>query len=153
LSIEEDRMSEESVFDERKCCVCGCTDMDPCFTDGIPCSWLLDNLCDACVVEIPGTNVVYEKMCRYCDNLVGDLFQGKPIYTCCAQETPDGESFYFRMSGEGGLVAWFAWSGIWKPNKSVAAAQRRCPWFILSELAGTKHINRKERTVSEVANG
>lgn len=29
----------------------------------------------------------------------------------------------------GGVLQWFAWSGIVKPNKTVAKAQRDCPYF------------------------
>jgi hypothetical protein len=111
----------------------------------MPCAWVFDNLCDACVVEKPGTNALFPKECRFCDNLINDWLLDKQIYTCCVQETEDDENFYFRMSAGKWVMNWFAWSGFWKPNKTVAAAQRHCPYFMLSEFAGTKHISGKGR--------
>lgn len=39
------------VFDrphEKKCRVCGCTEDNACMTEGVPCSWVEDDLCSAC---------------------------------------------------------------------------------------------------------
>lgn len=33
----------------RRCRICGCTDDRACVTDGVPCHWVEDDLCSACV--------------------------------------------------------------------------------------------------------
>lgn len=45
----DDERKEFFYKDERKCRVCGCTEIDPCVTDGVPCHWLEEDLCSACV--------------------------------------------------------------------------------------------------------
>jgi hypothetical protein len=37
-----------------KCQVCGCTELNPCLTDGQPCAWIAPGvLCDACLPKVP----------------------------------------------------------------------------------------------------
>lgn len=33
---------------ERKCRVCGCTDLQACQVAGVPCCWIEEDLCSAC---------------------------------------------------------------------------------------------------------
>jgi hypothetical protein len=35
------------------CKFCGCSDMSPCFVEGMPCAWLLEDVCTnpACVLK------------------------------------------------------------------------------------------------------
>ena len=37
--------------DQAFCRVCGCSEFNPCETDGVPCHWVEDDLCSACVGE------------------------------------------------------------------------------------------------------
>ncbi len=37
-------------LDQPLCRVCGCSDFHACFTEGLPCHWVLPNLCSACFV-------------------------------------------------------------------------------------------------------
>jgi hypothetical protein len=54
IPIVWDAEREEYVFkDERKCRVCGCTDLNPCVTNGVPCHWVEEDLCSACVGKEP----------------------------------------------------------------------------------------------------
>lgn len=39
----------EELQQERKCRVCGCTQLRACITDDGPCHWVEDDLCCACV--------------------------------------------------------------------------------------------------------
>jgi len=55
--------------------------------------------------------------CRFCDELGRHLRQGKEWFRC--------------QHGRFDTVVprYFAWSGIRQPNKTVAAAQKDCPYF------------------------
>lgn len=57
--------------------------------------------------------------CYYCDELVVETRQGHDWYRCR----------HGRFDTKDGTPQYFAWSGIWKPNKTVAAAQKDCPHF------------------------
>lgn len=102
------------------CRLCGCTDDTPCITENGPCAWLLDDLCDACVVAVG--NIAYPKECQHCGKIEEEKIKDKDWYTC-------GEG-RFDKDGYHGHV-WFAWRGISRPNKTVAAAQFKCPLFAL----------------------
>lgn len=63
--------------------------------------------------------------CRFCALLeeVRDPLPGEEGYYRCSAgrfdiETPSGT-----------IPQFFAWSGIWRPNKKVSATQRNCPHF------------------------
>lgn len=108
------------------CRLCGCTNDHACQTKDGPCSWVMEDLCSACVVEIPGTNLLVPKECRFCLNLeYGQPYRGKPNYTCSRGRFGDCQ----------GVQHYYYWSGIWRPNKVVAAAQRRCNLWKLNPQA------------------
>ena len=103
--------------------MCGCTEAEPCTTPDGPCYWLLVNadLCSACVVVVvlKEERLVVPKMCRHCDLVeTENLHYGKAIFTCSK-----------GRFGKGSRFQWYALSGIEQPNKTVAEAQKRCPFF------------------------
>ncbi|KKL24683.1 hypothetical protein LCGC14_2412890 [marine sediment metagenome] len=113
------------------CRVCGCTDDNACVVQGKPCSWVFNDLCDACVVEIPGKlpgqKVFVPKECRFCEVLVAGLpYQDKTTWTCGScrfdARTRPAHNYLF-------------WGGIWRPNKTVVDAQKQCPFFKVFTLA------------------
>lgn len=56
IPIEWDETKSEFAFkEERKCRVCGCTDLNACVTDGVPCHWVEEDLCSACVGKEPAS--------------------------------------------------------------------------------------------------
>lgn len=104
-----------------KCRLCGCTDDTPCMTPEGPCSWVTKNTCSACVVETE--HYLVPKDCYGCANIIKENVPTSiysQIYTCSKGrfdgKVPAGHQ-------------WFAWSGIVKPNKTVAKAQFKCPYF------------------------
>ncbi len=120
------------------CKICGCTEEQACLTDAGPCSWVMGktkDLCSACVIvlEDKGYKKVFvPKACRYCGLLLRD---GKD-YTCSKGRFDEP---YLAPGGH----QWYAWSGIRRPNKAVAAAQKRCPLFQVHDLV--KLVEGKER--------
>lgn len=106
------------------CRICGCIETNACMTEDGPCAWVLPNLCDACVVSIEGNpNVLVPKDCADCTNLGNfelDTFR-------CAKGRFDYRPKEFSSTVL--IHRSFAWSGIVKPNKTVQAAQKKCPYF------------------------
>lgn len=116
------------------CRVCGCTDDNACITDKGSCSGVFPDLCSACVVEVPaGPNEklaswLVEKMCRFCANLAaGPPYKGKATWTC-SRGRFDGKPKPGECRAQD-YHRWFSWSGIWRPNQTVKAAQNKCPCF------------------------
>ena len=120
----------------RVCKICGCTNETPCITPEGPCAWIMTNLCTACFVEIPAGEHIYikdkcslliVKSCKNCALLEHDraaTHLGYENYHHCTEgrfdpTLPDGS----KVPGS------YAWSGIAGPNKAVARAQARCPFF------------------------
>ena len=69
----------------------------------------------------------FPKECRFCDELICNERQGKEWFRCWHGRFDIGDRF-----SPGGMISrYFAWSGIWRPNKTVAAAQKNCPYFEL----------------------
>lgn len=67
-----------------------------------------------------------EVACKYCDELVVSTRQGHDWYRCRHGRFDVPERFR-----PGHMIPrYFAWSGIWKPNKTVAKAQENCPLFV-----------------------
>ena len=52
----------------------------------------------------------------------GKPYKGKVTWTC-GRSRFDGKDIPYPGH------QWFVWSGIWKPNKTVDAAQFKCPFF------------------------
>ena len=115
------------------CHICGCTENQPCMTDEGPCSWSFETragpVCTACVVKLPpdptrekypNDNLVIEKVCISCAHIIQDQIRGMDSYTCGAGR------FDTDIDATRGAHHWFAWSGIKRPNKTVAAARRSC---------------------------
>lgn len=63
--------------------------------------------------------------CRFCDELICSEFQGKKWYRCRHGRFDQPEPLHPGQM----IPRYFAWSGIWKLNKTVAAAQKDCPYF------------------------
>ena len=59
--------------------------------------------------------------CRFCAHLIAEEFH-LPVV---------GEGFRCEKGrfDKNGPRHYFSWSGIWRPNKTVAAAQKECPFF------------------------
>lgn len=118
-----------------ECKICGCTDDNPCVTAEGTCSWVMKELCSECVVVLqPGEHcysrkglLIVSKECRNCAKLAEDKEAGgrgfKNHWRCAEgrfdPKMPDGST----------VPECYAWSGICRPNKAVAAAQRKCPLF------------------------
>lgn len=112
------------------CKICGCTDDKPCITEEGPCSWVMKDLCSACVVIFPRgqhsmgkCELIVPKECRNCAYLQEvavseDILKSGEAYTCSKA----------RFLHEG-VPQWYAWRGISRPNKAVARAQAKCPFF------------------------
>ena len=56
--------------------------------------------------------------CADCVHLISDSFRNRLIYTC-----EKG-----RFATPSYQTTWFSWSGIKRPNKTVARAQSDCPF-------------------------
>jgi len=120
------------------CQICGCTDEQPCTTKEGPCSWAMKNLCSACIVVLgPGENcydnvsLIIRKECRNCANLEEDksaACMGFKNYHHCTKGR-----FNSAMPDGNPVPGCFAWSGISRPNKAVALARKRCPFFEVHE--------------------
>lgn len=59
--------------------------------------------------------------CKYCDELIVEIKDDHDWYRC-----RHGRFDIKR------IPQYFAWTGIWKPNKVVAKAQENCPVFVQS---------------------
>lgn len=70
---------------------------------------------------------VYPIECRFCANLEkpDKPLPGEADCLRCSMGRFDVET------PSGPVPQYFAWSGIWRPNKTVAEAQRDCPVFKL----------------------
>lgn len=67
----------------------------------------------------------YPVECRFCAELTGCKDQGKEWFRCRY-----GRFDMQDQLAPGRMIPrYFAWSGVWKPNKTVAAAQKDCPHF------------------------
>lgn len=115
-----------------QCKICGCTEDTPCVTAEGPCHWVMTGLCSECVVVLqPGEHhkglLIVPKDCRNCAKLAEDKEAGgmgfKNHWRCI-----EGR-FDAKMPGGSPVPVCYAWSGICRPNKAVAAAQRKCPAF------------------------
>lgn len=108
---------------EGVCKLCGCTDDNPCVSEEGPCSWVTSDLCSACCVVLEGGRLLIPKQCRYCDLVVeGEPYQGRKTFTCSRRRFDGSEV-------NPPAHQWYAWSGISRPNKRVAEAQKECPFF------------------------
>ena len=68
--------------------------------------------------------------CRFCNALVTEDFRGRETYRCRHGRFDVVDRFTpGRM-----IPRWFAWSGIWRPNKTVASAQKDCHRFLVHPL-------------------
>lgn len=113
------------IMNQRTCKLCGCTEDNACITDEGPCSWVLNNICSACVIELTEDqhnqgpfSILILKDCRHCNNLTEQEFWYGVRYTC------NKGRFWGKF---------FAKSGITRPNKSVAEAQFKCPSFEINK--------------------
>lgn len=119
------------MTEEKRCHICGCTEENPCITDEGPCYWAFEDragpVCSACVIALPPdpkrgkypeAHIILEKRCRSCGHLkAGELYRLKDCFTC--ELGKFGENQFYR------------WSGIKRPNKTVAEARRNCKeWTI-----------------------
>jgi len=126
----------------KQCHICGCTEENPCITEEGPCYWAFEDrsgpVCSACIVKLPPDpkrekypkdNVILPKLCRTCANLIeGEPHRGKACFTCELKKF--GEDVYFL------------WSGIKRPNKTVAAARQNCKeWKIQQRWQPTEEVN------------
>jgi len=113
------------------CKVCGCTDDNACITEEGPCHWVMRGLCSACYIELPaGENcfkgdvgLIIPKECRCCAFLKEvavstDILKSGEGYTCIKG----------RFDHQG-IPQWYAWRGLSRPNKAVARAQKKCPFW------------------------
>ncbi|MGV0912411.1 hypothetical protein [Martelella sp. FOR1707] len=51
------------MLDERKCRMCGCTDISACLhADGTPCCWVEDDFCSACDEKIDPVRVALDEL-------------------------------------------------------------------------------------------
>ena len=79
-----------------------------------------------------------KKECRLCEHLTPH--PGKEEWIKDANGMPPWRCPFGRFDRQepGGLVkCFFAWSGIWRPNKVVAKAQEGCPRFEVHPQAKT----------------
>lgn len=117
----------------KECYICGCTEENPCMTDEGPCSWAFGtrkgSVCSACIVKLPpdptrekypNDNLIIEKVCISCAQIIQAPISGMDSYTCGAGR------FDTDIDATRGAHHWFAWSGIKRPNKAVARARRSC---------------------------
>ena len=136
----------------RTCCVCGCTADNPCITEGKPCClWAFPDYCDACFVIAPD-NWYVPKQCRFCAFLQEDSFrfgrarEGKPGFTCSKGRFNADPMHKIVLN----LGYWFAWGGIWKANKRVKAAQKKCPLFtVFPRFADVNKLTTPSRKSSK----
>jgi hypothetical protein len=121
----------------RRCRVCGCDDLHGCqMPDGSPCSWIGADICSACVFEVvPGHLAL--KQCRHCNHIKKwDFSEEKCVFRCrkgrfdIVHTTTNRKKKYLVIRTTSDV--WFAWSGINQPNKTVRAAQSRCPFWEIS---------------------
>ena len=67
------------------------------------------------------------QQCRFCAELERKDFKGRDIYRC-----RHGRFDVADRSMPGRMIPqWFAWSGIWRPNKTVACTQKDCHRFVV----------------------
>lgn len=120
-----------------QCKICGCTEDNPCMTAEGPCHWAMTGLCSECLVELPvgehyltnfKASLLIEKRCRCCAKLeedkVAENLGFKNHWRCS-----EGRFHSKIPDSPPGWPGCYAWSGICRPNKAVAAAQRKCPFF------------------------
>lgn len=117
----------------RECHICGCTEDNPCMTSEGPCSWAFEeragSVCSACIVKLPpdptrdkypDSHLIIKKVCINCATLIKDQIGGRESYTC------EIGLFDTDLDATKGTYQWFAWSGVKRPNKTVAKARRSC---------------------------
>lgn len=67
--------------------------------------------------------------CRFCNELIcGERLKESREYFRCRHGRFDQPE---KLRPGQMIPVYFAWSGIWRPNKTVAAAQKDCPHFVL----------------------
>ena len=124
----------------RECRICGCTEDNRCITSEGPCSWAFEtragSVCSACFVELspdptrdkyPDAILLIEKVCTNCAHLIKDQIGGKDSFTC------ELGLFDTEFHATTGGYHWFAWSGVKRPNKTVAKARRSCKEWTLHQ--------------------
>lgn len=133
-------MSRDVGSPPRRCRVCGCTEAEPCRTLAGPCRWetpCAPDYCSACVVHLEEPRRLVPKMCRYCDLVIKDTHRGtdsrlclleKDIFTC-SKGRFDSPAHDTPPDTPPDKHQWFASDGLIRPNKRVAEAQKRCPFF------------------------
>lgn len=117
---------------KRVCRVCNRAEDNACQTPEGPCTWIMKDLCSSCCIEVPASpneknfkSWLVEKTCRFCAHLVAGLpYKGKTTWTC---DLGRFDGMVIPHPGH----QWFAWSGIWRPNKTVKASQMKCPHFAM----------------------
>jgi hypothetical protein len=133
---------------EGKCKVCGCTETTPCIgKDGLPCSWILPDLCTACANIYDG--YIVETVCAFCDHLKEVKHRVEcrteepaPLYTCSEKHSDTWIALYDKKPATA-----LSWSGIWNGNLTVRTACIRCPdWQIFPQF---KKVKRSGRLVSK----
>lgn len=73
-----------------------------------------------------------QKECRFCALLKEEIWGNQRLFRCQKG----------RFDDKFGTCS-FAWSGVWRPNQTVAAAQKDCPYFQVDSQV--KLITRKRR--------
>jgi hypothetical protein len=120
----------------QQCKICGCTDENPCVTAAGTCSWAMTNLCTECLVVLKHGEHCYldftgdlliEKRCRNCAKLAEDKEAEEMGYKNCWRCLAG--RYDHKVPGGDTVPGCYAWGGICRPNKAVAAAQRKCPFF------------------------
>ena len=120
-------MSRDVGSPDRRCKVCGCTEAQPCTTPEGPCHWVTPcapDYCSACVVRFPEQRLMVTKTCLHCQFLKGPYLRNGERFTCEKGrfELPMPPGVLYTLTG-------FLRSGIERPNKRVAEAQKHCPFF------------------------
>ncbi|MDP2730556.1 MAG: hypothetical protein Q8O55_08730 [Dehalococcoidales bacterium] len=112
------------MLKERKCRLCGCTELEACITKEGPCHWVTLDLCSACCLVLEERQLLIAKNCASCAHL---SYMERRSFTC----------FKGRFDGPDinpPAHQWLAWSGLRRPNKTVAKAQRHCPLWKAAPL-------------------
>ena len=66
-----------------------------------------------------------KRECRFCAELIYGERQGREWYRCRHARFDLPEKLHPGQM----IPRYFTWSGIWRPNKTVAAEQKDCPHF------------------------
>jgi hypothetical protein len=71
------------------------------------------------VVHLEEQRLLVAKMCKYCDLVEMQTLIYRGEAHTCSKKRFDGPGF----------PRWYVWSGITRPTKRVAEAQKHCPFF------------------------